>query len=162
MATLINPDNPVYVPLLKDIEAVARSIKMEIVRLGVHSPDDIGPAFETAKQDRVQGLVVLRDAVLITHRAKVVELAARYRLPAMYGMREFVDAGGLMSFEPSLPDLYRRAAQLVDKILKGAKPAVLPVDLSTKFELVINLKTAKMLGLAIPQPLRLRADALIE
>ena len=162
VAILSNPDNPVYAPLLKDIEAVARSIKVEIVRLGVQGPDDIGPAFETAKQDRVQGLVVLRDTVLITHRAKVVELAARYRLPAMYGMREFVDAGGLMSFEPSLPDLYRRAAQLVDKILKGAKPAVLPVDRSIKFELVINLKTAKTLGLTIPQPLRLRADALIE
>src|SRR5207247_427674 len=104
------------VPLLKDIEAVARSIKMEIVRLGVHSPDDIGPAFETAKQDRVQGLVVLRDAVLITHRAKVVELAARYRLPAMYGMREFVDAGGahVLRAEPARSLPARRPARRQD------------------------------------------------
>jgi putative ABC transport system substrate-binding protein len=122
----------------------------------------VEPAFETAKRERAQGLVVLRDTVLITQRAKVVELAARNRLPAMYGMREFVDAGGLMSFEPSLPDLYRRAGQLVGKILKGAKPAALPVDRSIKFELAINLKTAKTLGLTIPQPLRLRADALIQ
>jgi putative ABC transport system substrate-binding protein len=162
VATLTNPDNPVYAPLLKGIEATARSIKVEVVRLGVQGPDDIGPAFETARQEKVQGLLVVRDTVLITHRAKLVELAAKYRLPAMYGMREFVDAGGLMSFEPSLPDLYRRAAQLVDKILKGAKPAVLPVDRSTKFELVINLKTAKTLGLTIPQQLRLRADTLIQ
>ncbi|HYS94205.1 MAG TPA: ABC transporter substrate-binding protein [Candidatus Acidoferrales bacterium] len=162
VAILTNPDNPVYAPLLKDIEATARAIRVEVVRLGVRGPGDVEPAFETAKRERVQGLVVLRDTVLITHGAKMVELAARYRLPAMYGMREFVDAGGLMSFEPSLPDLYRRAAQLVDKILKGAKPAALPVDRSTKFELAINLKTAKTLGLTIPQPLRLRADALIQ
>jgi putative tryptophan/tyrosine transport system substrate-binding protein len=162
VATLTNPDNPVYAPLLKDIEATARSVKVDVVRLGVQGPEDVVPAFETAKREKVQGLLVVRDTVLITHRAKVVELAARYRLPAMYGMREFVDAGGLMSFEPSLPDLYRRAAQLVDKILKGAKPATLPVDRSTKFELVINLKTAKTLGLTIPHALRLRADALIQ
>jgi putative ABC transport system substrate-binding protein len=162
VAILINPDNPVYAPLLKDIEATARAIQVEIVRLGVQGAGDVEPAFETARREKVGGLVVVRDTVLITHGAKVVELAAKYRLPAMYGMREFVEAGGLMSFEPSLPDLYRRAAQLVDKILKGAKPAVLPVDRSTKFELVINLKTAKTLGLTIPQPLRLRADALIE
>ena len=106
--------------------------------------------------------MVLRDTVLITHRARLVELAAKHRLPVMYGMREFVEEGCLMSVEPSLPDLYRRAAQLVDKILKGAKPATLPVDRSTKFELVINLKTAKALGLSIPPPLLLRADALIQ
>jgi len=162
VAILTNPDNPVYAPLLKDIEATARAIQVDIVRLGVQGAGDVEPAFETARREKVGGLVVLRDSVLITHGTKVVELAAKYRLPAMYGMREFVDAGGLMSFEPSLPDLYRRAAQLVDKILKGAKPAVLPVDRSIKFELVINLKTAKTLGLTIPQPLLLRADTLIK
>jgi putative ABC transport system substrate-binding protein len=100
--------------------------------------------------------------VLITHRARLVELAAKNRLPAMYGMREFVDAGGLMSFEPSLPDLHRRAAQLVDKILKGAKPADLPVEQSSRFELVINLKAAKVLGLTMPPSLLLRAEEVIE
>ena len=162
VATLSNPDNPVYGPLLKDIEAMGRTIQVGVIRLGVQGPGDVELAFETAKREKVGGLVVLRDTVLITHRAKVVELAAKYRVPAMYGMREFVDAGGLMSFEPSLPDLYRRAAELVGKILKGAKPATLPVERSTKFELVINLKTAKALGLVIPQPLLLRADALIQ
>jgi len=158
---LSNPANPVYTPLLKDIEALGRSINVEVVRLGVQGPDDLEPAFEAAKKERAGGLVALRDTVLITHRTRLVELAAKHRLPVMYGMREFTEAGGLMSFEPSLPDLYRRAAQLVDKILKGAKPAALPVERSTQFELVINLKTAKSLGLTIPQPLLLRADTLI-
>jgi putative ABC transport system substrate-binding protein len=162
VATLSNPANPVYGPLLKDIEGMGRTINVQVVRLGIQGPGDVNPAFESAKRERVGGLVVLRDSVLITHRASIVELAAKYRLPVMYGMREFVEAGGLMSFEPSLPDLYRRAAQLVDKILKGAKPATLPVERSTKFELVINLKTAKALGLTIPPPLLLRADELIQ
>jgi len=158
---LSNPANPVYAPLLKDIETLGRSINVEVVRLGVQGPGDLEPAFEAAKRERAGGLVALRDTVLITHRTRLVELAAKHRLPVMYGMREFTEAGGLMSFEPSLPDLYRRAAQLVDKIFKGAKPAALPVERSTQFELVINLKTAKALGLTIPQPLLLRADALI-
>jgi putative ABC transport system substrate-binding protein len=162
VATLSNPANPVYGPLLKDIEGMGRTINVQVVRLGIQGPGDVNPAFESAKRERVGGLVVLRDSVLITHRASIVELAAKYRLPVMYGMREFVEAGGLMSFEPSLPDLYQRAAQLVDKILKGAKPATLPVERSTKFELVINLKTAKALGLTIPPPLLLRADELIQ
>jgi putative tryptophan/tyrosine transport system substrate-binding protein len=161
-ATLSNPTNPVYGPLLKDIETMGRSINLEVVRLGVQGPGDLEPAFESAKRERIGGLVALRDTVLITYRARLVELAAKHRLPVMYGMREFVEAGGLMSFEPSLPDLYRRAAQLVDKILKGAKPATLPVERSTQFELVINLKTAKALGLTIPPQLLQRADALIQ
>lgn len=162
VATLSNPTNPVYGPLLKNIETMGRSINLEVVRLGVQGPGDFEPAFEAAKRERVGGLVALRDTVLITNRMRLVELAAKHRLPVMYGMREFVEAGGLMSFEPSLPDLYRRAAQLVDKIFKGAKPATLPVERSTQFELVINLKTAKALGLTIPPPLLQRADALIQ
>lgn len=162
VATLSNPANPVYGPLLKDIEAMGRTIQMTVIRLGVQEPGEMEGAFETARREKAGGLVVLRDPVLITHRVRVVELAAKYRLPAMYGMREFVDAGGLMSFEPSLPDLQQHAAQLVAKILKGARPATLPVERSTKFELAINLKTAKTLGLSIPPPLLLRADALIQ
>jgi putative tryptophan/tyrosine transport system substrate-binding protein len=104
-----------------------------------------------SRRECVGDLVVLRDPVLITHRARLVELATRHRLPVMHGMREFVDAGGLMSFGPSLSDLHRRAAQLVDKILEGAKPADLSVEQTSCFDLVINLKAAKALGLTIPR-----------
>ncbi len=162
LATLSNPDNPVYVPMLKDIEAEGRRINVQVLRLGIRGPDDMEPTFQSAKKERVEGLVVLRDPVLIAYRNRLVDLAAKHRLPVMYGMREFVDVGGLMSFEPSLVDLYQRAAQLVAKILKGAKPADLPVERSIKSELVINLKTAKTLGLTIPPALLGRADQVIE
>jgi ABC-type uncharacterized transport system substrate-binding protein len=162
VATLSNPANPAYGPMLQGLEARGRQIKVQVVRLGIQGPDDVKSAFESARRERVGGLVVLRDPVLITQRARLVDLAATHRLPVMYGMREFVDAGGLMSFEPSLSDLHRRAAQLVDKILKGAKPADLSVERSTSFDLVINLKAAKALGLTIPPSVRLRAAEVIE
>jgi len=162
VGTLSNPANPVYGPALKDIEAMGRTLHVEVQRLGVQGPNDLEPAFDAATRGRLGGLVVLRDSVLIVNQARLLELAAKHRLPAMYGMREPVEAGGLMSFGPSLPELYRRAAQLVNKILKGAKPADLPVEQATKFELVINLKTAKTLGLTIHQSLLLRADEVIQ
>ena len=111
---------------------------------------------------RVGALLVLSDAMLNSHGTRVADLAARSRLPAAYGVRESVEAGGLMSYGPSFLDLHRRAAIYVDKILKGAKPAELPVEQPTKFELVINLKTAKALGLTIPQSLLQRADEVIQ
>ena len=162
VATLSNPANPAYASLLRDIEKEGRRINVQVLRLGIQGPDDVEPTFQSAKKEKVEGLVVLRDVVLIAYRNRLVDLAAKHRLPVMYGMREFVDVGGLMSFEPSLVDLYQRAAQLVAKILKGAKPGDLPVERSTKFELVINLKTAKTLGLTIPPSLLGRADQLIE
>jgi putative tryptophan/tyrosine transport system substrate-binding protein len=162
IATLSNPANPVYGSMLQGIEAMGRRMNVQVIRLGIQGPDDVEPAFDSARRERVGGLVVLRDPVLITHRVRLVGLAAKHRLPVIYGMREFVDAGGLMSFEPNLPDLHRRAAELVVKILKGAKPADLPVEQSSRFDLVINLKTAKTLGLTIPQSLLLRADQVIE
>jgi putative tryptophan/tyrosine transport system substrate-binding protein len=162
VATLSNPANPAYAPMLKDIEATGRRINIQVLRFGIHDPDDVEPAFQSARRERVEGLVVVRDPVLIAYRNRLVDLAAKHRLPVMYGMREFVDVGGLMSFEPSLADLYQRAAQLVAKIFKGAKPGDLPVEMSTKFELVINLKTAKALGLTIPPSLLQRADQVIE
>ena len=162
VATLTNRDNPAYGAMLQGIEAMGRQIDVQVVRLGIQREDDLPLAFESAKRERVGGLVMLRDPVLITHRARLVELAAQYRLPAMYGMREFVVAGGLMSFEPSLPELHRRAAGLVDKIFKGAKPAELPIEQSSQFELAINLRTAGALGLTIPSSMRLRANHLVE
>jgi putative tryptophan/tyrosine transport system substrate-binding protein len=162
LGTVSNPANPVYEPVLKDVEAMGKTLGLQVLRLGITGSSDVDAAFDTARRERVDGLVVMRDFVLISQRDRIVGLAAKNRLPVMYGMREFVDAGGLMSFEPSLPELHRRAADLVDKILKGARPAELPVEQSSRFELVINLKTAQALGLTIPPLVRLRADQVIE
>ena len=162
VAVVSNPANPVYVSMLKDVEAMGRQLNLHVVRLGIQGSGDVDGVFDSAKQERLDGLVVMRDFVLITYRERLVELAAKFRMPVMYGMREFVDAGGLMSFEPSLTELYRRAAGIVHKILAGARPADLPVEQSSRFELVVNLKTAKSLGLTIPEPVRLRADQVIE
>jgi putative ABC transport system substrate-binding protein len=137
-------------------------LNVDVVRLGVQSAGDIDAVIDTAKRDRVGGLVVLRDALLITHRTRLIGLAAKHSLPAIYGMREFVDDGGLMSFEPSVPDMLRRAAGLVDRILKGARPGDLPVEQSSKFDLSLNLKTAKALGLAVPAAVRARASHVVE
>jgi putative ABC transport system substrate-binding protein len=162
VGVLINPVNPVYGPVLRASKAPARALGLQLDVVGVQGPEDFERAFRTATKRQVDGLVVLRDAVLIANQARVLTLAANARLPAMYGIREFVDSGGLMSYGPSLVDMYRRAAYLVDKILRGAKPADLPVEQATKFELVINLKTAKALGLTIPPSLLQRADQVIE
>jgi ABC-type uncharacterized transport system substrate-binding protein len=128
----------------------------------VQRAEDFESAFRDAIKRHVGGLVVLRDTVLLANQARLLTLAATTRLPAMYGNRDFVDGGGLMSYGPSLVEMYRRAAYLVDKILKGAKPADLPVEQATTFELVINLKTAKALGLTIPASLLQRADHVID
>lgn len=162
VGVVTNPANPVYVSILKDVEAMGRQLHMHVVRLGIQGPGDVEALFDAARQERLDGLVVMRDFVLITYRERIVALAAKSRLPVMYGMREFVDAGGLMSFEPSLSELYRRAAGLVHKILTGAKPADLPVEQSSRFELVVSLKTARTLGLTIPEPVLLRADQVLE
>jgi putative tryptophan/tyrosine transport system substrate-binding protein len=162
VATVSNPSNPVYVHMLKDLELLGRQLGLQIVRLGVQGPGDVEAVFDAAKRERLDGLVVMRDFVLITYRERIVELAAKHRLPVMYGMHEFVSAGGLMSFEPSLAELYHRAAGLVHKILKGARPAELPVEQSSRFELVVNLKTARALGLTVPQPVLLRANRVLE
>jgi len=118
--------------------------------------------FRAASEGRAQGVLTLNSAILGSQRAQIVELAAKKRLPVMYHQSEFVEAGGLMFYGVNVPDLSRRAATYVDKILKGAKPGDIPVEQPTKFELVINLKTAKALGLRIPQSLLLRADQVIE
>ena len=128
----------------------------------VQSPDDFDAAFAAMTKDRPESLLVLADTVTVANRRRTVEFAERNRVPAIYEMREFVDAGGLMSYGISLPDQFHRGAFYVNRILKGAKPADLPVEQPTKFDLVINLKTAKALGMTIPQSLLLRADEVIQ
>jgi putative ABC transport system substrate-binding protein len=126
----------------------------------MQSPDDFEPSFKAAQG--ADGVLQLADSLFLAHRTRLAALAARDRLPAIYGYREFVDAGGLMSYSPSFADLYRRAASYVDKILKGTKPADLPVEQPMQFELVINLKTAKALGLTIPPALLFQATEVIQ
>ncbi len=162
VGVVINPINPVYGSVLRASEAPARTLGLQLDVVSVQSADDFERAFRAAVKRQVDGLVVLRDAVLVANQPRLLTLAASARLPAMYGVREFVDSGGLMSYGPSLVDMYRRAGYLMDKILRGAKPADLPVEQATKFELVINLQTARALGLAIPQSLLERADQVIE
>ena len=135
---------------------------MQLQLLEARGPNQFDGAFAAMAKERVGALLVLSDAMLSSHRTRLADLAVRSRLPSAYAVRESVEAGGLMSYGPSFLDLYRRSAAYVDKILRGAKPADLPVEQPTNFELVINLKTAKALGLTIPQSLLLRADQVIQ
>jgi putative ABC transport system substrate-binding protein len=135
-------------------------VRLQVVE--ARGPEDFDRAFSDMTRARADALTVLGGAMLFTERRRLVDLAAKNRLPAVYSWREFVDAGGLMSYGPNLPDSLRRAATYVDKILKGAKPGDLPIEQPTKLELIINLKTARALGLTIPQTLLLRADQVIE
>ncbi len=146
----------------QELQRAAQGLAIQRISLPVRELGDVQAAFETARKQNVHALLTSPSPVLNTIRERIVELAAKNRLPAMYGGPEFVEAGGFMSYGPSYTDLLRRAATYVDKILKGAKPADLPVEQPTKFELVVNLKTAKALGLTIPQSVLLRADQLIE
>jgi putative ABC transport system substrate-binding protein len=130
--------------------------------LEVRHPDDFDNAFEAARRQHPDALITIEDPLTITHRKRIAEFAAEQQLPSLHGVREFVVAGGLISYGASLPDLFRRAAGYVDKILKGATPADLPVQQPTKFDLVINLITAKALGLELPPTLLARADEVIE
>jgi putative ABC transport system substrate-binding protein len=146
----------------QETEVGAQSVGVALQSVTVQSPDDFEPLFATMTRNRPESLLVLADTVTVANRQRTVEFAARNRVPAIYEARTFVDTGGLMSYGVDFSDHYRRAAVYVDKILKGAKPAELPVELPTKFELVINLKTAKALGLTIPPSLLLRADQVLE
>ena len=163
MAILWNPDVRGALLDYKETEEVARSLRLELHSLEVATAEDLDRAFRTLTSQRSQAFIVTAaNVVLFGRRAEIARFAQSSRLPSMYSAREYVDVGGLMSFGPSLPGMFRQAAGYVDKILKGAKPADLPVEQPTKFELVINLKTAKGLGLAIPPSLLLRADHIIE
>jgi len=144
------------------MERAARSLDVRVQLVEVDQPGQLEGAFAAMAAQNVGALVVTPSPFNVTHRDRIVSLAAKHRLPAMYGLTAFVDAGGLMAYGASLRDLFRRAATYVDKILKGAKPADLPVEQATKFELVINMKTARALGLVIPPSLLGRADRVIE
>jgi len=161
LAFLSQPDNPYVVFDMRQAEAAARALGLETASLEIRRAEDIGPAFEGLK-GRAEALYILPDPLLFTHRLRINTLALGARLPTIHSLREYVEASGLMSYGPNWSDQWRRAADYVDKILRGAKPADLPIEQPTKFDLVVNLTTAKVLGLTIPESFLLRADELIE
>jgi putative tryptophan/tyrosine transport system substrate-binding protein len=161
VAMLVNMGNPQNVLETNEVRATARTLGLEVFTLEIRRAEDIAHAFETLK-GRADALYIPPDPTLITHLIRINMLALGARLPTIHGSQEYVEAGGLMSYGPNFPDLYRRAGDLVDKILRGAKPADIPVEQPTKFDLVINLTTAKVIGLEVPPTLLARADEVIE
>jgi len=161
VAVLVNPDNPMQAPGFKAMESTARSLKVELQKVEVRRPDEFERAFSTMAKSRVDAVVVTQDSLFNANVRAIAELTAKKRLPSS-GTKEFAEAGGSIGYGMNFSDNSRRAAYFVDKILRGAKPADLPVEQPTKFELVINLKTAKALGLTIPHSLLVRADQIIE
>jgi putative ABC transport system substrate-binding protein len=161
LAILANAGNPVTASERRQVEEAARSLGLEVVLSEVRRADDIAPAVEALK-GRVDALYVQTDPLMNTNRVRISSLALGARLPTMSGIREYVEAAVLMSYGPNFPDLFRRTADYVDKILRGAKPANLPVEQPTKFDLVLNLTTARVLGLKIPESFLLRVDQIIE
>ena len=162
LAGLFNMGNPVLPLQWKQVEGAARSLGIQPQLFDVRRPEDLPRAFDAAAKERAEALIVALDGVTQGNLRLIAELAAKQRLPSIYAAREYVNFGGLITYGPSDLYSYQRAATFVDKILKGAKPADLPVEQPTKFELVINLKTAKALGLSIPQSLLVRADEIIQ
>jgi putative ABC transport system substrate-binding protein len=162
VAVLWYPLSPVAAKQLQETETAARPLKVRVHSLEVRSPEDLGRAFQVASKQRADALIAVSfGGLLVNNRQRVVNLATKHRLPTMYTTSEFVEEGGLMSYAPDRPDRLRRAAGYVDKILKGTKPADLPVQQPTKFEFVINLKAAKQIGLTIPPHMLARADRVI-
>ena len=161
-AILWRATDPGMILAFNRVETAAQALGLSLQSLAVHEPGDIPGAFQAAGAGRAEALIVTAQPFTLRHRTQILDLAAKHRLPAMYTLRSFVDAGGLMGYGPSLSALFRRTATYVDKILRGAKPADLPVEQPTKFEFVINMKTARALGLTIPPSLMVRADQLIE
>jgi putative ABC transport system substrate-binding protein len=161
VAVLRDPANLGTAQSLKETDAAAQPLKLRVESLEVRNSKDFEAAFQAAATTRAGALMVLAGGLFNTHRSRIVKLAAESRLPAMYSEPEYVLAGGLMSYATNIEDLYRRAATYVDKILKGANPADLPVEQPTKFEFIINLKAAKQMGLTIPPNVLARADRVI-
>jgi len=161
LATLSNVGNMVTASEMTQVWEAARTLGLEVVNSEIRRAEDITPAIEALK-GRADAIYVQTDPLMNTHRVRISTLALGARLPTLSGIREYVEAGGLMSYGPNFPDLFRRAAEYVDKILRGANPGVIPVEQPSKFDLVINLTTAKALELAIPESFLLRADEVIE
>ena len=159
---LWNPDNPALVPAWKQTQDAARVLGVTLVSCEVREVKDFDEAFATIAQQRPDTLLVFQDALTIQHREVIINFANQNRLPGAFGGKEWVEAGGLMSYGESLSEMYHRAAYFVDAVFKGAKPSDLPLEQATKFELVLNLKTAKAIGLTIPQSVLIRADEMIE
>ncbi len=162
VAVLWNPANPAEGLTFRELQSSARALGVTVQSIEVREPKEFANAFAAMRREHADALHVLDGPFSLTHRRQIVVLAEKNRIPAIYGLREFVDAGGLMAHGASLADLFRRAPTYVDKILKGAKPGDLPVELPRKFDLVVNLKAAKTLGLTIPQSVLLRADEVIQ
>lgn len=162
VAVLLNKENPGHAAAWKETLVAATTLRLEVQPFEVQGAAAFEDAFVRIVKDRAEAVVLFEDAMFLTERVRLVALAAKMRLPAVYGQRNSVDEGGLMSYGPNIVDAYRNAATFIDKILKGTKPGDLPIEQPTKFELVINLKTAKTLGITIPQSLLLRADHVIE
>jgi putative ABC transport system substrate-binding protein len=162
VAILSNPANPSNELALRDVSGAARLLRLQLQLLEARGPEDFEGAFVAAASEHAQALFVVADSMFFIHRIRLADLAERNRLPSMYGNREAAEAGGLMSYGADFASQFRQAAVYVNKILKGAKPADLPVEQPEKFELVINLKTAKAIGIAVPPTLLARADEVIE
>ena len=162
IAVLTNPAAPAHGPWMHNLTVAAQALSLQLHVVELRRPEELDDAFTEMTRAGADALIVLEDALLLSLRRRTVELAATHRLPAMYHWRELVVAGGLMSYGANLSTIYRRATVYVDKILKGAKPAELPVEQPMKFELVINLKTAKALGITIPPTLLFQADEVIQ
>jgi putative tryptophan/tyrosine transport system substrate-binding protein len=162
VAVIWNPDNAFHAGSEREVQAASHVLHFDVLSLPVRTAADFDKAFDALAAARPGALIVLADRIYLHNRARIVDFAARQRLPAVYAYRELVDAGGLMSFGPDYAEMHRRAAAYVDKILKGANPGELPIEQPTKFRLLINLRTARALDLAIPQSLLLRADEVIQ
>ena len=162
VAILWNPANPAHAIAVGHLKDAARSLGLQLQLLEARGPNDFDGAFAAMAKQRVDALLVVADTIFLVHRARLADLEAKYRLPSMHGLRQNVEAGGLMSYGPNTVATWRRAAFFVDRILKGIKPADLPVEQPTQYELVINVKTARALRLTIPPSLVLRADQVIE
>ena len=161
IAVLGNPATPYYSKAVEDLKDAVPSLSIELNFVTARTPEEFAPAFSAAGRAHDQALYVIDDAFFVNRRAMLVKLASKARLPVIYGFKLYVDEGGLMSYGPSYEDMLRRSAGYVDKILKGAKPGDLPIEQPTKFELVVNLKAAKALGITIPESILLRADEVI-
>ena len=161
VAVLANSNNPGTAQALRETKLAAEAFAVQLQFLEIQGPKDIEPAFQAARKGRAAAVLLLTSPVATSQRAQIADLAAKSRLPAISNQSDYIDAGGLVFYGPSITDLYRRAATYVDKILKGAKPADLPVEQPTKFELIINLKAAKQIGLTIPPNVLARADRVI-